>query len=179
METVTFRARLGDDGVIRIPVGLKAPSGPVKVTVTPITEEEVAAAAKELVQRMAKFAEEHHVPGSLPSDLAENHDHYLHGMPRELTVNEGVFRRQLLLVGHTQPGRRAPRIDSAVEWPSGPVCVRGCDSLRSHGCFEFPASSRPCAQILGRHAGLADCDSRAGGRRSLGPGRRPLPPPPR
>jgi hypothetical protein len=82
MDTVSFRARLGEDGVIRVPAGVNAPAGPVKVTVTAMTEEEVAAATRELVQRLAKFAEEHHVPGSLPTDLAENHDHYLHGLPK-------------------------------------------------------------------------------------------------
>jgi hypothetical protein len=82
MATISFRARLGEDGVIRVPPGVNAPSGPVQVTVTAMTDAEVGAATKELIQRLAKFAEENHVPGSLPSDLAENHDHYLHGLPK-------------------------------------------------------------------------------------------------
>jgi hypothetical protein len=82
MSTISFTARLGEDGVIRVPAALKAVPGPVKVTVTPMTDEEVAAATKQMIREMAAFAETHAADADLPSDLAENHDHYLHGLPK-------------------------------------------------------------------------------------------------
>ena len=82
MATVSFTARLAEDGLIRVPAGLDTPPGPIKVTVTTMTTEEVAEANAEQRRKLIEFARENHVPGSLPSDLAENHDHYLHGLPK-------------------------------------------------------------------------------------------------
>jgi hypothetical protein len=82
MATISFTARLGEDGVIRVPAKLNPAPGPVKVTVTAMTDDEIAAANKEMLRELIEFARANHVPGSLPSDLAENHDHYLHGLPK-------------------------------------------------------------------------------------------------
>jgi hypothetical protein len=87
METITFTATVGDDRVIRLPEGVQAPPGPVQVTLTSLTGNERAAQEPEggaptSVRGLIEFARQHYVAGSLPPDLAENHDHYLHGLPK-------------------------------------------------------------------------------------------------
>ena len=85
-DTVTFTATVSDDGVIRLPEGVQAPPGPVQVTLTSLAGNEPGSQEKatilDSVRSLIEFAEQHYVAGSLPPDLAENHDHYLRGLPK-------------------------------------------------------------------------------------------------
>ena len=74
-----FTAVVGPDRTIRLPEGVNIEPGPVVITVWP---QPTPGGANALRDRMVQAAREHYVPGSLPSDLAENHDHYLHGLPK-------------------------------------------------------------------------------------------------
>jgi hypothetical protein len=86
MDAIRFNTVVGDDQVIHLPEGLVVPSGPCEVTLTPAPSEIVSQAKLppgtwdwllELV------AEAERNPVDLPTDLAENHDFYAHGKPRE------------------------------------------------------------------------------------------------
>lgn len=86
-EPITFTATVGQDGIIRLPEGIRPPPGEVRVTLTALAMETAESqkperTAMDVVRGLAEFASKHHVPGSLPTDLAENHDHYLHGLPK-------------------------------------------------------------------------------------------------
>jgi hypothetical protein len=59
---------------IKLPEGVHLPDG-TKVRVEPIGN----AAAKSFAERYAKFVG---VVKDAPTDLAENHDHYLYGQPK-------------------------------------------------------------------------------------------------
>lgn len=64
------------NGVVVLEGGRALPEG-TRVRVEPLEEE---APGQTLGQRLMKFAG---TVTSLPSDMAENHDHYLHGAPKK------------------------------------------------------------------------------------------------
>lgn len=86
METVRFNTIVGADQVIHLPDGLAVPPGPCEVTVTPAGP---AACPSETLPLggwdwlLALAAEAERTATSLSPDLAENHDFYAHGKPRE------------------------------------------------------------------------------------------------
>ncbi len=84
MKAVKFLATIGEDQVIRPPAGISIPGGEVEVTVRvksaePQREDDDLAETREWLLGLAREAEA--IEGTLPSDMAENHDHYAHGKP--------------------------------------------------------------------------------------------------
>ncbi len=71
---MTYRGKVMN-GVVVIENGGKLPDG-TAVEVLPIQEEEQLSSLAERFAGLIGKAE------GLPSDLAENHDHYLHGQPK-------------------------------------------------------------------------------------------------
>lgn len=84
MDAIRFETEVGADQVIRVPEGIMLPAGPADVVVTPrsmpLQSNEVAA-TRDWLLALATDAEQDPTP--LPVDLAENHDYYTHGKPRE------------------------------------------------------------------------------------------------
>jgi hypothetical protein len=64
------------NGTVVLPPDADLPDG-TEVEVTPVQEQPTA---KSFYERYARFAG---MAKDLPSDLAENHDHYLHGHPKK------------------------------------------------------------------------------------------------
>ena len=62
------------NGVVVLPKEVKLPDG-TEVEVTPLRSAEEAEEFTEEMLRISRTTK------SLPPDLAENHDHYLHGLP--------------------------------------------------------------------------------------------------
>ena len=86
MDVVRFNTVVGDDHVIRLPEGLTVPPGPCEVTVRPAPppiadQGQSPPGTWNWLLEMAAEAERS--PVDLPADLAENHDFYAHGKPRE------------------------------------------------------------------------------------------------
>jgi len=82
MREFRFTAVVNEDRTIRIPDHVQVKPGSVEVVITPeLTEEEMEAANKAFIARLANAAKELKISG-LPPDLAENHDHYIHGLPK-------------------------------------------------------------------------------------------------
>lgn len=85
MSEIRFRTMVEEGGIIRAPAGVTLPEGEVEVIVrTPFTapsskEEDIAALRAFL---LAAAAEAEKIDDDLPVDLAENHDHYVHGSPK-------------------------------------------------------------------------------------------------
>lgn len=84
MSEVRFMAIVGQDQVIRPPVGLSIPEGDVEVIVRPkpvepSTQEADLEEMRQWLLGLAREAEA--IEGTFPSDMAENHDHYAHGKP--------------------------------------------------------------------------------------------------
>jgi hypothetical protein len=83
MNAVRFKVVLEDGHLIRAPEGVSLPQGEVEVAVRPIveqtTEGDPLAPTREWLLNLATEAER--TAPSLPSDMAENHDHYAHGKP--------------------------------------------------------------------------------------------------
>ena len=89
MNEVRFTTVIGEDQIIRPPHGVKLVPGKAEVTVLQAedkAEEKIAApdaSPWSLVEKLARLAKELGIDtSSLPPDLAENHDHYLHGLPK-------------------------------------------------------------------------------------------------
>lgn len=85
MDVIRFNTVVGDDQVIHVPSGINVPSGPCEVTLTPrSTEPSIPDDIKQLSNWLLELAAEaERCPADLPSDMAENHDFYAHGKPRE------------------------------------------------------------------------------------------------
>lgn len=84
MDSIHFNTVVGDDQVIHIPEGVALPSGPLHVTVTPCKPEPVPEDIEQLRDWLLSLASDaERDPTPLPSDMAENHDFYAHGKPRE------------------------------------------------------------------------------------------------
>jgi hypothetical protein len=86
MDVIRFNTVVGDDQIIRLPSGIAVPPGPCQVTVE---RAHADIAAAKLIQPdiwdwlLDQAAEAERDPADLPSDLAENHDFYAHGKPRQ------------------------------------------------------------------------------------------------
>ena len=73
--TKTYKGKVANGAVV-LPPEADLPDG-TEVEVTPVRE---SPAAKSFHGRYARFAG---MARDLPADLAENHDHYLHGHPKK------------------------------------------------------------------------------------------------
>jgi hypothetical protein len=85
MAEIRFRVTIGGDQVIRPPAGIALPEGEVEVTVRSATERSSIRTDAFEATRAWLLAMAEEVEASapdLPSDLAEQHDHYAHGKPR-------------------------------------------------------------------------------------------------
>ena len=84
MKATRFYAEIESDRTIRLPENVTVAPGRAEVIVLqPDVENERAPTesssnGERLADRLARLAEEHGICG-LPSDMAENHDHYAHG----------------------------------------------------------------------------------------------------
>jgi hypothetical protein len=84
MNAVRFHVVVGADRVLALPEGVELLPGPAEVIVLQAQEsnnQTQDAAGETLSQRLARKAHELNLHG-LPADLAENHDHYLHGLAK-------------------------------------------------------------------------------------------------
>lgn len=84
MDAIQFQVLVGEEQVIRPPTGVTLPQGLLEVTVRPVSSSEPSAADPLASTRswlLALAAEAEQTAPSLPSDLAEHHDHYAHGKP--------------------------------------------------------------------------------------------------
>jgi hypothetical protein len=84
MAMIQFSAIVGEDRMIRVPEGITVPPGPMEVTIVP--QQAPAPDADVLGLRnwlLEMAAEAEKLPADLPADMAENHDFYAHGKPRE------------------------------------------------------------------------------------------------
>jgi hypothetical protein len=73
------------NGVIHVEGGIRLPEGAkVQIEVEERTEEKTSSTSEPTIgQKLAalgRWAESQ--PCDLPTDLAENHDHYIHGLPK-------------------------------------------------------------------------------------------------
>jgi hypothetical protein len=83
MKVIQFNAVVGLDHVIRPPAGVDLPEGEIEVTVRPRVVEKPADPLAETRSWLLALAEEsEREQPDLPSDMAENHDYYAHGKPR-------------------------------------------------------------------------------------------------
>ena len=90
MTTIRFTADIREDQAIYPPAGVHLTPGKAEVTVVqpsqdakePAREDAfLAAGVPEIAKDSALFARRLNARG-LPTDLAVNHDHYLHGAPK-------------------------------------------------------------------------------------------------
>jgi hypothetical protein len=86
MNAIRFHTVIGEDQVIRLPKDMKLAPGEIEVIVLqpePATRvpPPTTPSSWPLVERLGRAAEELGIT-DLPSDLAENHDHYLYGVPK-------------------------------------------------------------------------------------------------
>ena len=86
METIRFQTTIGPDKLIHLPPGVTLPPGPIEVTIVPAKTADQPPPAgsgklKSFLLELAKEAELHNP--DLPPDMAEHHDFYAHGKPRE------------------------------------------------------------------------------------------------
>jgi hypothetical protein len=101
MSAIEFQAEISSDGVIPVPEGVSLPLGKVNVRVASwdeITESRASdhsntaaheefpkpanyASTGEWLAAVGRYAET--LDTDLPADLAENHDYYAHGKPRQ------------------------------------------------------------------------------------------------
>jgi hypothetical protein len=83
MEPIQFETEAQSDHTIRVPDGIKLPSGSLNVTIVPAQSpntDEIPGTWQWL-QEMAKEAER--INPDLPADMSAHHDYYAHGKPRE------------------------------------------------------------------------------------------------
>lgn len=87
MDAIRFHTTIGSDGLIRPPSDVQLVPGEVDVVVVPTevprqpVETTQPTTAKELFSELLKMAEKVDWSG-VPTDLAENHDHFAHGAPK-------------------------------------------------------------------------------------------------
>jgi hypothetical protein len=82
MAAIRFRAVVGEEQVIRPPVGVRLPQGEIEVTVQP--RQEVSSGQADALAPTRDWllaAEAEKAAPALPADLAVHHDHYAHGKP--------------------------------------------------------------------------------------------------
>jgi len=85
MDAIHFQTEGGSDNTIRVPEGVRLPAGLLEVTIVPCAKPadlsgDLAATRAWLLDVAAEAERD---PTPLPADLAENHDYYAHGKPRE------------------------------------------------------------------------------------------------
>ena len=84
MKAIQFTAVVGPDQVIRPPAGVSLPSGTVEVVVRASHANGQASDSPSLTHDwlLALAEEAEQAAPKLPTDLAEQHDHYAHGKPK-------------------------------------------------------------------------------------------------
>jgi len=86
MDEIQFIAVVGADGLIHPPEGVSLPEGELDVFVKARSKPDPAPTPASLARTRAwllSFADEAKAAmPDLPSDMAENHDHYAHGAPK-------------------------------------------------------------------------------------------------
>jgi hypothetical protein len=81
MAAVHFRALIEEDRIIRVPPGITLAPGEAEVILLQpdrVATPDAPPPPSRLAQRLAALADQLGISG-LPTDLAENHDHYAHG----------------------------------------------------------------------------------------------------
>ena len=83
MEAIHFQAEVGNDNTIRVPDGIRVPIGPVSVTIVPseTPNHDKIPGTWQWLRELAQEVER--IDPNLPSDMAQNHDYYAHGSPRQ------------------------------------------------------------------------------------------------
>jgi hypothetical protein len=83
VEIIQFNAIVDREQIIRPPAGITLPEGEIEVTVR--SRQSMSPSIDSLAPTrdwlLALAAEAEQARPDLPSDLAENHDHYAHGKP--------------------------------------------------------------------------------------------------
>ncbi len=126
MQEVRFFATIGEDQLIRPPSGTLIPGDKVEVVIRPVvanppkpetddpsmSDFDRMASTREYLLRFAAEAEQ--IASPLPSDMAENHDHYAHGKPLERATEEDPYAsmRAMLLGLAAEAERIAPPMPS-------------------------------------------------------------------
>ena len=88
MSTVRFTAEVLPDGTIRLPDDVQLAPGKAEVTVEQADtaqSHDVPPVARELAKLAAGLD-----VSDLPDDLAQNHDHYLHGSAKGIDSAQGI-----------------------------------------------------------------------------------------
>jgi hypothetical protein len=84
MAFMTYRGTV-QNGVVVLPSGTTIPDGTVVTVVlpSPTSEGDNGKDTRTIWQKLADLGRQvESEPCDLPSDLAANHDHYLHGLPK-------------------------------------------------------------------------------------------------
>jgi hypothetical protein len=81
MKAIRFKAVIGSDKTIRVPADVPLKPGEAEVLVFQKQAPETEIPGQSLQERLSRAAVELGID-DLPSDLAENHDHYAHGAPK-------------------------------------------------------------------------------------------------
>jgi hypothetical protein len=87
MDTVRFTAVMDADRTIRVPDGVPAEPGLMEVVLIPRRPPHTETGPGRLRDRLVQIGRQMNTAADLPTDLAENHDHYAHGAPK------GIDRR--------------------------------------------------------------------------------------
>jgi hypothetical protein len=82
MDVIQFTTVIGPDGLIHPPDGVELPAGSVKVVVRPEQASDAQTAELTFGWLVDLAREVEALNPNLPSDLAEQHDHYAHGKPK-------------------------------------------------------------------------------------------------
>lgn len=83
MDVIQFTASIGPDGLIHPPEGVVLPEGEFEVSVRSQMKEADVDSKRPTLQWLLDLADEAEADRpNLPSDMAENHDHYAHGAPK-------------------------------------------------------------------------------------------------
>ncbi|HZL87137.1 MAG TPA: hypothetical protein VFB96_02065 [Pirellulaceae bacterium] len=85
MDAIRFHTTIGSDGIIRPPSDVQLAPGEVEVVVVPKPVappvSEPLRSTKDLIDALLLASAQVDWSG-VPTDLAENHDHYAHGAPK-------------------------------------------------------------------------------------------------
>ncbi len=89
MSFYQFRATVSEDQVIRLPEGVTIPPGeyaiivstPIQLPERDLSDPDPMAQTRKMLLEIAAEAEALGFD-DLPTDMAENHDHYAHGAPK-------------------------------------------------------------------------------------------------
>ena len=82
MSALTFQAMVGEDQILRPPADVILPKGQVEVTVRPLPAASTEPIDKTRSWLLGLARESERLAPDLPTDLAEQHDHFAHGKPR-------------------------------------------------------------------------------------------------